>query len=75
MTHILVDLNISAEEWLKIYRGTARIVRARTRDGRGVQFPANILQRFVRHEGIQGRFLIEYDLDGKFKSVSKIAGS
>lgn len=69
---IVVDLHISAEEWLRLYRGEALNVAARSRDGRSVRFPARILQSFVAHEGIRGSFLIEFDERGKFQHISKL---
>lgn len=69
---IVVDLYISAEEWLRIYRGQAYQVAARSRDGRSVRFPARILQPFVAHEGIRGSFLIEFDAAGKFRQIRRL---
>ena len=45
MPHIVVDLSIDPEEWLKLYQGLASEVHARARDGRTVRFPARILSR------------------------------
>ncbi|MAL98480.1 MAG: hypothetical protein CL583_08520 [Alteromonadaceae bacterium] len=69
---IIVDLRISADEWLRLYRGEALDVVARARDGRSVRFPARILRPFVRHDGISGAFLIEFGQDGKFQSVERL---
>lgn len=72
MQKILVDLKIDREEWLRLYRGETRTVFARTRDGRSVQFPANILNPYVLHGGIEGSFLIQFDDAGKFQSIAKV---
>jgi len=71
MQKISIDIAISSDEWLKIYRGTAKTVNAISRDGRSIQFPANILQPFVTHFGISGSFDIYFDNQGKFSSIQK----
>lgn len=71
MQEIILDLFISPDEWLKIYRGSARVVRARALDGRQVQFPANILARYFTHDGIRGRFCIRFDDAGRFASIER----
>lgn len=72
MYQITVDLIISADEWLKVYRGSARVVRARARDGRYVQFPANILARFLRRDGVRGSFLITFDDKNRFLDIQAL---
>ncbi len=42
---IVVDLAIDPEELKRLYRGTSRTVVARARDGRLIQFPAQVLRR------------------------------
>lgn len=72
MHQVIVDLRISADEWLKVYRGAARTVRARARDGRQVQFPASILSRFLTRDGIAGTFAISFDEGGRFVKVDRL---
>ncbi len=72
MQHITVDLHIDQDEWLKIYRGETNIVYAISRDGRSVQFPANILNKYVTHSGISGSFVISIDDHGKFQSIVRL---
>jgi len=48
------------------------MVHARSRDGRSVNFPTGILQRFVSREGVQGTFVINYDDTNKFVSVERL---
>ncbi|MBC52676.1 MAG: hypothetical protein CMQ34_02455 [Gammaproteobacteria bacterium] len=69
---LIVDLHISADEFLRHYQGAARHVSCRARDGRRVQFPTAILQRFVSHSGIHGSFKLELDDNNKLISVSQI---
>ena len=72
MQKIIVDISISKDEWLKIYRGQANLVNGVSRDGRSIQFPANILSKYTTHSGIQGSFAITFTQDGKFQSIVKL---
>lgn len=73
MNEIIVDLQISSEEFLKLYRGTARVVSTRALDGRRVAFPAAILRPWLLHEGIRGRFRIRYDSAGKLQDIQRLS--
>lgn len=73
MQTIIVDLHISAEEYLKRYRVYGAVVATRSRDGRRVRFPARILQRFVTHGGVEGSFEISFDAEGKFSSIQRLS--
>ncbi len=68
---IEVVLSISAEEFLALYQGLARDVVTRATDGRLVRFPARILQPYVTHQGIHGRFEIQFDQAGRFSSIRR----
>ena len=69
---MVIDLLIPAEEYLSIYRGSIRDVFCYSRDGRSIRFPAKILQPFVKHDGIHGSFCINFDAEGKFKSINEL---
>lgn len=69
---IVVAISISAEEYLKVYRGTGKVVSTHDTAGRRVRFPANILQRFVTREGIYGVFAIRFDQQGRFRAIEKL---
>ena len=73
MASVVVELSISAEEYLKRYRNPGAVVISRSRDGRRVQFPANLLQRFVTHSGVSGTFEISFDPQGKFDTIKRLA--
>ncbi len=66
-----INLHISKSEMLKYYSGT-KIVKARSTDGRRVQFPVNILHQFISHEGVHGEFILKYDDNFKFKDIQRI---
>lgn len=72
MQQIIVDVLISREEWLRIYRGETNAVLAKSRDGRSIKFPANILKKYTTQNGIDGSFAIQFDAEGKFQSIIKL---
>ncbi len=72
MAEIIVTLNISADEYLKLYQGAAQSVFTKTHSGKSIRFPANILQPFVSHGGVRGSFKIEFDEDNRFKRISQL---
>ncbi len=65
-------LNISADLYLSYYQGRARAVVVHGFDGRSLQIPAGVLQRFVTHEGVEGVFEIEFDDKQKFVSIRRV---
>ena len=71
MHQITVDLAISALDYQSYYSGQIKQVVAYTTDGRRVRFPANILQHVVSHEGVYGRFQINFSDKGKFLSIQR----
>ncbi|WP_271270581.1 DUF2835 domain-containing protein [Aliamphritea hakodatensis] len=72
MQQIIVDISLSSEEFLQHYRGTAKNVVARSRDGRRIRFPAEILRPFLLHSGISGSFVIRFDEGGKFSDIRRL---
>ena len=71
--HLIVDLTITPEEYLKWYRGSAKAIVAQSRDGRKVSFPAESLRPYVSHGGIQGSFAIYFDENNKLKALEKLS--
>ena len=72
MPRIVVDLRIAADDYLRMYAGTAKSVVARARDGRRVRFPAQALRAFVSHEGITGCFAVDFDENMKLLGISRL---
>ncbi len=68
-----LDISLPAEEFLRVYRGTANRVLLRSREGKSVSLPAGRLQPFLSHEGIYGSFELSFDAAGKFISLRKLA--
>jgi len=67
-----IDLHINKSELEKYYTGVST-VSTKSIDGRRVQFPVNILQKHINHDGIHGLFLLEYDDNFKFKKITKLS--
>ncbi len=72
MKTVLINLSISAEEFLALYEGSAENVLCYSLDGRRVRFPAAILRRFVTHNGVHGVFRIAFDEHNRYQGIEKI---
>lgn len=72
MQQIIVDLYICRDEWLKLYRGETHTVYATSRDGRSVKFPAGILSKYTTQNGVEGSFVIQFNDQGKFQSITRL---
>lgn len=72
MREVTINLAISVQDYLAHYQGAAREVVALSSDGRNIRFPCSILQPFVSHGGIHGRFVISFDESNKFQGIRKI---
>ncbi len=66
-----IKLHISKTELKKYYKGVTTVT-ASCSEGRRVQFPVNILQKYIGHDGIHGRFCLEYDENFKFKKITQL---
>jgi len=72
MPSLTVDISISYDEYIKQYHLPGYVVSTYARTGQSVQFPANILQPFVDHSGVNGSFRIDFDENGKFCAINRI---
>ncbi len=68
----IVALNITAEDYRRMYSGGARHVVALDREGCSIQFPATALRPFVSHDGIRGTFSILVDEQHKLLEVRQL---
>ena len=73
-TEVVLDLGISADEYLRFYEGRVSAVQARARDGRTVRFPASMLRSFVDTDGVHGSFLLRYDQHNRLISLERLPG-
>lgn len=69
---IKISIGIPADEYLRIYQGSARFIQAISTEGKRVRFPANILQPFVTREGVYGDFAIVCDAQHRFKNIIRV---
>jgi hypothetical protein len=67
-----LTLAISAENYLALYRGKVKNVRAVSDSGLRVEFPGNILHRFVTHDGVYGYFELCIDESHKLQSIQRL---
>ena len=72
MLSLLFDFSIPAQEYLRVYQGTANRVLIRSRDGRTVSLPARHLQPFLTHEGIRGSFMLRFNEQGKLLDLRRL---
>lgn len=66
------SLDISSERYLAYYQGSAKFVWVVSEDGRSLKFPAALLQKFVTHAGVQGRFEISFNAQNKLVGMRRI---
>ena len=72
MKKMRFSINLSAEQYQSYYRGSAKFIRVQTEDGRTLKFPASELQKFILHDGVQGRFEITFDDNHKLVSLTRV---
>lgn len=65
-------LDISQDEYLRNYRGSAHSVLVQAEDGRTVRFPAVNLRKFVTTEGIRGRFEMTLDENNSLIDIRRL---
>ncbi|PCI75008.1 MAG: topoisomerase II [SAR86 cluster bacterium] len=65
-------LAIPAEKYLAYYQGNAKDIAVHSEDNRNVRFPASAIRQFLTHDGIFGRFEIQFDENNKLIGVSLI---
>lgn len=71
MQRFYFSLAISADQYLRHYRGAADRVIVRAQDGRSLSFPASSLRRFVSAAGVHGRFCMTVDDDHRLLSIER----
>jgi hypothetical protein len=70
---VLISLSIPAEEYIRVYQGSAKKVSTIDSEGRRISFPVNILQPFVTRDGVAGSFAIYFDQANKFIRIVRLA--
>jgi hypothetical protein len=69
---IQFSLQLSYDQFLKVYQGMAKNVSVIASDGRRIAFPAGNIQPYLTKEGIRGSFEMELTIENKFISLKKI---
>ncbi|MEQ1529928.1 MAG: DUF2835 domain-containing protein [Methylococcales bacterium] len=69
---IRFSLNLSYDQYLKVYQGFANNISVVADDGRRIAFPAGNIQTFLNKQGIQGYFEMELTPEHKFVGIKKL---
>ena len=70
---IRFSLDLSADRYLRYYRGRASSVSVVAEDGRRIEFPAGALRPFVTREGVQGRFEMLIDAHNRLLRIERLS--
>lgn len=73
MLSLVFDISIPAQEFLRVYQGTANRVLIRSRAGRTISLPARHLQPFLTRNGISGSFIMEFNAQGQLLDLRRLA--
>lgn len=72
MPSLVLDIALSAEQFLAVYQGRANRILVRSRDGRRVSVPAHHFRAFLTHEGIHGSFELEFSAAGELLKLQRL---
>ncbi|WP_321365704.1 DUF2835 domain-containing protein [uncultured Desulfuromusa sp.] len=66
-------LQISQQQFLRYYQGSANTIQVMSECGKRLHFPAIRLRSFLTHTGINGRFLLTIDNNNRFIDLRRIS--
>ncbi len=69
---IRFSLQLSYDQYLQVYQGSAKNVSVLSDDGLRISFPAGNIQSFLTKEGVRGYFEMELTAENKFICVKKL---
>lgn len=72
MATVTIDISLPAYQYQEMYSGSKKFLVAMSRDGRRIQLPLSVFQRFVTHNGIHGTFVVEFDENRKLVDINKV---
>jgi hypothetical protein len=72
---IRFTLQLSYDQFLKVYQGAAKNVLVIADDGRRIAFPARNIQSFLTKDGIKGYFEMELTAENKFIGIKRLGAS
>lgn len=73
MACIRFSLSMPAETYRRYYQGRVNMVQVKSLDGQRLRFPAAILRPYLSHTGVSGLFELEFDENGRFISLQRLA--
>jgi len=65
-------INLSFDDFLPYYQGTAEMVQVKDNAGRLLWIHGRHLRPFLTREGVRGHFCLELDQEGKFVALNKL---
>jgi hypothetical protein len=71
--YLRFTLNLSYDQYFKVYQGIAKNVSVTADDGRSADFPAGRVQSFLTKQDIKGYFVMELTSENKFVSIKMLA--
>ncbi len=71
--HIRFKLQLSYDQYLRVYQGSAKNISVVADDGRRIAFPARNIQSFLNKDGISGYFEMILTVENKFVSIKRIS--
>ena len=69
---IRFSLQISYEQYLRVYQGTAKNISVVADDGRRIAFPAGKVQSFLTRDGITGYFEMVLTAENNFVDIKRL---
>jgi hypothetical protein len=69
---LYLSLEISSDDMLRFYKGSAKEIVANAENGQSVRFPAQVLRSHVSSDGVYGRFRIDFDEASKFVAIHRV---
>ena len=71
--HYRFSIQLSQEQFLRYYQGSAGAVQVYSECGQRLRFPASRLRPFLTHTGIQGRFQLTTNADNRFVDLKQLS--
>jgi len=69
---IRFQLQLSYDQYLRVYQGTASNISVIADDGRRIAFPARNIQSFLTKDGISGYFEMTLTAENKFIGIKQL---
>jgi len=71
--HYRFSIQISQDQFLRYYQGSAGAVQVYSECGQRLRFPASRLRPFLTHSGISGRFQLTVNAENRFIELKKLS--